>query len=202
MKKPSLTDQQHALMAAGLTVLLLILLYLCLALPAVASRASFSERIEDLQFQYSKFSRLENQKQQIETELEQLRNAETDLSGFLEEKPQALAAADLQKHIKNVIESNEGSLISTQVVQGKETGPFPHVTVKVHMRGNIDSLQNILYQLESEKPVLFIDNVYLQQRNQRVSRNVRNRRNIRQNADWLETRFEITGFIFQAQTAS
>ncbi len=197
-----LNNFQHAVISMGILILILVLLYAVLILPAVSARAEFQDRFEEMQFQYSRFAGSENQLQRLQRELVQLKGMQLNLASFLEEKPQALAAAELQKHIKSLIESNNGNLISTQVIQQKEnTEAFPPVTVKVHMRGNIESLQGILYRLATEHPVLLIDNLFLQTRNIAASRNLQRRGRVRHGADLIEARFEITGYIFQAETS-
>lgn len=196
-----LTDFQHAVISMGILILFLVFLYAVLILPVVSARTEFQERFEEMQLQYSKFSDSENKMQGLERELVQLKGMQLNLSGFLEEKSQALAAADLQKHIKNLIETSNGSLISAQVIPQKEKSEtFPPITIKVHMRGNIESLQGILYRLATEQPVLLIGNLYLQTRNIVAPRTPQRRGRTRHGADVIEARFEITGYIFQAET--
>ena len=190
-----LNNWQHSTISVLMLLVCLLVMYIILIMPAVSGRSDVRERLEELQFQFAKFDQSAKQIQQLQKELEQLNNLQADQTGFLEEKPDALAAAELQKHIKSLIESNGGNLISTQVVKNDNDDLFPQVTIKVHMRGEIGTLQKILYRLTVDSPVLLINNVMLQKRHQAAGR--RARRGVNQ----IETRFEITGFIFQAEIA-
>jgi general secretion pathway protein M len=192
---PRLNAQKHAAASLSILIAVLVLFYSIIIYPAVSGRMQFQERYEELQFQFSKLGDSKNKSQQLKKELAYLGSQETDKTGFLENKPEALAAADLQKHIKTLIESSEGSLISTQVVQQKEDDIFPQVTVKVHLRGNIEALRNILFRLNTEHPVLLINNLLVQKRHGSGGRRPQRR------ADQLEVRFDITGFMYQAEAS-
>lgn len=182
---------------ASWTILLAMLLafYIIIIHPAISARFQFKQRYEELQFQFSKLGNAESKSHQLQMELDRLRAQETDKTGFLENKPDALAAADLQNHIKTLIESSEGNLVSTQVVSQKEVDVFPKVTVKVYLRGSIEALRNVLYQMDSNQPVLIIDNLLIQRRGGS------NRRSAQREADQLELRFDVTGFMFESDAS-
>lgn len=194
------SKRRHAMLSAALLIAGLIIIYLVIILPTVQIRNGFSDRMDDLQFQYAKFSHVEKQKGEITKELEQLQQVKTNMDGFLKDNSPALAAAELQEYVKNVVGSNEGSLISTQVVNKESKGPFPEVTVKVHLRCGIESLQAIIYQVESGDPVLLINNLYIQDRSRQNSRIIRGRNRQQQSEALLEIRFDVTGFIYQTET--
>lgn len=202
MIKQTLNERQHAALSVAILIVGLLLIYAALIMPGLTKRSNFNEQLEDLQFQYSRFNHLEKQRDQIIDELQQLRQEQTDATGFLENKPQALAAADLQNYIKNIIESNSGNLISTQVVRHETSETFPDIRIKIHMRADIDALQEVFYDLEANQPTLLIDNLYLQKRNRRVSRRASQRARVEQAAALIEARFEVTGYIYQTELLS
>lgn len=202
MIKQTLNERQHAALSVAILIIGLLLLYAALIMPALTKRSAFKDQLEEMQFQYSRFSQLEKQRDQIKDELEQLKQVQTDTAGFLADKPRALAAADLQNYIKNIIESNSGNLISTQVVQHETRETFPDVRIKIHMRADINALQEVFYELESNQPTLLIDNLYLSKRSRRVSRRPSQRVRAGQAIESIEARFEVTGYIYQSETAS
>lgn len=191
-------DWRHAALSGLLLIAVIILLYTLLIAPAVDSRLAFAERFEELQFQYQRFENIAGKADQIRDELTALRETGTDTSGFLEEKPPALAAADLQKYIQDLIDRSGGSLISTQIMPGSDDEAFPAITVKVHMRADIRSLQRILATLESGSLYLVMDNLFLQSHNQPAVRGNTRRRGGSQTGGIIEARFDVTGYIFQA----
>ena len=171
-------------------------------MPAFIKRGDFRKEIEELQFQYIRFSKLVEQRDNISKQLEQLKQQKTDTTGFLEDKPESLAAADLQDRIKNIIESKGGNLISTQVVQQESSATFPAVRIRIQMRAGIKALQEITYSLESGEPTLLLDNVYLQKRNRSITRRSAFKSTAQTMADLIEVRFEVTGYIFQTKDDS
>jgi hypothetical protein len=182
---------QHAALSAAILLVLSAVVYVLFIEPAVSGRVEFYNRLDQLQFQYQKLSNAIDKTDALRTEIIALKQDKPDQSGFLEEKVETLAAADLQNRIKNLVSSFDGNLISTQVIQNQEDTIFPEITIKVHMRGDIETLQKLLYELRSSQPVLLVDNLLIQ------ARNVNRRRRIQQNADQLEIRFDITGFIYR-----
>ena len=110
------------------------------------------------------------------------------------------AAADLQNLIKNLVESHGANLISTQVVQHESSGTFPDVRISIHMRAGIETLREIIHALESGQATLLIDNLYLQKRNTRVARRAAQVMPGGQMEELIEARFEVTGYVYQAET--
>ena len=197
-----LKDWQHGALSVGILLLGLICAYFLLVYPALAKRTEMNETFSDLEFQYNRFASSIREKEGIQTELESLRNSGMDQSQFLQENSSALAAAELQSRIKSLIENNSSDLVSTQVTPNNAEEAFPMITIKVHMRSSIDSMKEIVYQLETDEIVLLIDNLYIQARSQ-PTRNVRNRQSVKQSttSEILDVRFDINGFIFQDESA-
>ena len=183
---------QHAVISYGILILCLLALYIVLVEPAIIARMSITEKYDNLDLQLAKYRQAEQQILALQNQISQLDRSPKGKEYFLEEKPNSLAAADLQRYLKSLIESHAGDLISTQPVADKNTDLFPDVTIKIHMRSNINSMHKILYQLETSTPMLFIDNVIIQQHGQTT------RRSRPQNPDQLDIRFDVTGYIFDS----
>ncbi len=192
MIKLQLKKWQHALISLGILFLVLSILFVGLVAPAMTAKNAGNERTENLQLQHARYKSAEQELIQLEKQLEQLLHQYLNhKEDFLEEKQQTLAAADLQQYLKKVIESHAGNLVSTQPITDINKKPFPKVTIKIHMRGNINALQKTLYQLESSRPQLFIDNVIIQRRNPMG-------RGKKLNIDQLDIRFDVNGYIFDS----
>lgn len=192
MIKLQLKKWQHALISLGILFLVLSILFVGLVAPAMTAKNAGNERTENLQLQHARYKSAEQELIQLEKQLEQLLHQYLNhKEDFLEEKQQTLAAADLQQYLKKVIESHAGNLVSTQPITDINKKPFPKVTIKIHMRGNINALQKTLYQLESSRPQLFIDNVIIQRRNPTG-------RGKKLNIDQLDIRFDVNGYIFDS----
>ena len=192
MKLPALNNWQHALLSWTILLLLVVFIFALFIAPAVIMRQDLNGRIGELELQLNKFKMAGQGLEQLQQQINRMNKAHANTGDFLEEKSPALAAADLQQYIKGVIETHQGNLVSAQPVN--ETGQelFPKVTVKIHMRGNINTLQQTLYQMESSRPRLFIDNIVIQKRNPAASRTNQ------KDADLLEVRLDVSGYVFSS----
>ena len=185
-----MTPRQHALLAAGLMLIAAGLLYFILVWPSLAGRTIFLERLERVQFQQQKLAETVALTPFLEKELAVLSNLEINQPGFLEQKPRDLAAADLQRQLSLLIDAAGGSLVSTQVLPNKEEEDiFPAITMKMHVRGAIESLRQILYRFDTGQPLLFLDNLLVQKRR-------RSDEPAPRDADLLDIRFDVTAFIY------
>jgi len=194
MIKLQLKKWQHALISLGILLFVMFVLFVVLVAPAMTDKYASNERMENLQLQHARYKSAEQELIQLEKQIEQLLHENLNhKEDFLEEKQHTLAAADLQQYLKTVIESHEGNLVSAQPITDINTKPFPKVTIKIHMRGNINVLQKTLYQLESSRPQLFIDDVIIQRRNPTG-------RGKQLHNDQLDIRFDVNGYIFDSGT--
>jgi general secretion pathway protein M len=184
----ALTHWQHGLISASILILLIASFYIVLIQPALTTKHDNIGRIDDLQFQLNKFSHAKTQIAQLRNEIKTLNDSDINNGDFLTGSAPAIIAANLQKKLKAVIESNGGNLVSTHAITGKDDDVFPKVTVKVHMQVDMKALQAVLYNLTNNKPLLFIDNLLIQRRH--VSSKRQNR-----NSGLLEVRFDVTGYL-------
>ena len=190
MNGPDLKRLLHALLSLSLALVTLAVMIYTVVWPALSARTLLQERMQALQFQGRKFGLATLQTPVLEQELEQLAGLETGLEGFLEDKPPALAAADLQQLLNAIIEDAGGALVSAQVLQEADrAGLFPAVTVKVTMHGATESLQRLLYRIDTGRLRLILDNLRVQKR--QFSGNPA--------LDELEIRFDVTAFIYRPE---
>jgi len=187
----SLSKWQHALMSLCILILFMIGLHLILLQPALTAGKEYRERIDDFSFQLNKFRKTEYQIVDLHNQIERLKQQDPDNGNYLEDKSPSLVAAELQKQLKTLIETNGGNLVSTHVITNTDDGPFPKVTIKVHMQSEIDTLQTVFYKLAVNKPILFTSNVQIQKRNT-------SSRKRQANAGKLEVRFDVTGYIYKS----
>lgn len=94
-------------------------------------------------------------------QLEQLRSDPQIASYHLKNAAPALAAAELQQHIKKTLETHGGQLVSMQVIESTAVPGLSMVTVRIRLRAGIGALQQVLHELESGRPLLVLDNVFL-----------------------------------------
>lgn len=188
--------RQHAALSLIILVLVIAVSLYGLLYPAVSLRMSYLDRLERLRFQYEKLEQAVGQTENLRQEVNELKQLQPDRSGYLENQPVALAAADLQKYFSNMVAQAGGNLISTQVIRDKEDTLFPRIAIKAHLRCDIESLQKVLYRLRAGNPVLLVDNLMIQ------NRNTPGPRRGQQDSDVIEVRFDISGYMYQEKPSS
>ena len=162
---------QQGIYSLGILFLGIVGFYILLIQPAISAKSRNTDRIEDLKFLSSKFIISNQEYELIKEEIIQLKTQNPSNKDFLEDKAPAIVAADLQKQIKALVESSGGTLVSTHALSQAKDELFPKITVKVHMRTDMNALRDVLYQIAINKPLLFTENIVIQ----KLRTNTRNR---------------------------
>ena len=186
-----LSSGQQRSLALSLLVVCVALLLSIVIVPLVDALVSYDENIEDLQFKLLRFKRIAAGREKVLTHLETLKNRQGDEGHFSDRETAALASADLQQLIKTAVIDAGGRLISTQVVPEIEEDHFIRTSVKVRMSGDTSALRNVLYEIESARPMLIVDNLTI--RTVRGRRDRRTRKLLPSNE--LNVNFDVSGYM-------
>ena len=190
MKMQYLMRLLHTVSSVSLALLAAVSFFFIVVWPGLSSRSALHERLQALHLQEQKFGLATQQTPVLEKELEELAGLETNQEGFLKEKPPALAVADLQQLLSSIVDEAGGTLISTQILQEADgNNLFPAITVKVNLRGATESLQQILYRIDTSRPQLILDNLRVQKKQSTGALDI----------DELEIRFDLTAYIYQPE---
>ena len=192
MKMQSIMRLLHTVSSVSLALLAAVSFFFIVVWPGLSNRSALYERLQSLHLQEQKFGLATLQTPVLEKELEELAGLETNQGGFLKEKPPALAAADLQQLLSSIVDEAGGILISTQILQEVDgNNLFPAITVKVNLRGATESLQQILYRIDTSRPQLILDNLRVQKKQFTGAADI----------DELEIRFDLTAYIYQPEVS-
>ena len=191
----SLTDNKlfHASCSVIMLLLFIGIFYLLIIYPALAEQAENEKRIETLVFQLQKFSHATSSIKSLQADIKQLESANVDSSGFLKAGSPSLAAAEMQSALKQIVEANDGKVVSAQVMREVEEDIYPRITLRTFIRADIESLRQIFYTLGTGDPLFIIDAVNIQKRQAG--------RKSEESIQLLDIRFEISGYMLDRQTA-
>jgi len=181
-------DLRQGIFSLGILFLVILAFYTVLIQPAISARSRNTERIEDLMFQSSKFTLSSQESDLLKNEIAHLKQQNPNRNNFLENKAPAIVAADLQKKIKALVDSSGGNLVSTHALTDRKEELFSKITVKVHMRTDMNALRDVFYQIAINEPLLFTENILIQK-----SR-TRSRKKQRVN-NQIEIRFDVSGYM-------
>ncbi len=199
----SLTPPQRRAFALGLLALFLLLAYLAFIEPIWTLISDYDYDIDRTEKRLQINRDKAAGKDELMKQFDQLKRSRgVQQIGYLRGKTPALAAAEMQDHVKRIIEGNGGHLTSIQILQDQQrnekkgaTDQPVRVAIKVQLSGSVETVQKVFYSLESGQPRVFVDNVYLRSRMGYMMN-----RPGQPQQDQLDMRFDLYGYLQPAST--
>lgn len=96
----------------------------------------------------------------------------------------ALAAAELQQRLQDAAKKNGVKVISLRTLPPESDGPLERIAVEARMQAEIVGLRNMLFELETGVPYMFLDQLNIR------ARSVRRRQTT---IETLEVRLQLSG---------
>ncbi|WP_022948042.1 type II secretion system protein GspM [Methylohalobius crimeensis] len=155
----NLTESQQRLAAWSLTLIPVLLFYFLLVAPYVSWVRSNQERISELQFQLERLSRSAAEEPSWRKRLKSLQTRHNQDEHYLSGETPALASAELQRRLGEIIRTAGGELTSTQVHPQHQEEEFTRIAVRIRLLGNLEVLREVLHSIESNRPLLIVDNL-------------------------------------------
>jgi general secretion pathway protein M len=118
-----------------------------------------SARIADSEDQLVRYRRLIRSLPELRTELERVRANESFKAFYFDAPTAALAGAELQRQVQDIVTAASGRLISTQILPGPPEESPPRVRVRTQIQGSTETLLDVLYDIEQARPFLFVEQV-------------------------------------------
>lgn len=151
-----LNNRQQRWIAAGLLVSIITFGAAIILVPWYSAINKKMEAIDSLMFRIKRYERVISSHEQVLSAIELGRTEINSLGYLYTQATPSLAAAELQKRLKAIIDAAGGELNSTQVLPQKEDNDLLSITVKVKVEGNMDMLRSLLYGIDIEKPLMSI----------------------------------------------
>lgn len=159
MNPPSSPSQLHRLAALLLLALIVGLFYVMVDQIWMGQYRLYQTNTERLLDRLHNLQRLATARPELEKAIQSIRDDQRTAAYFLPPAPPVLAAADLQQRVKSLVEGAGGNLLSVQALPVVEEGGVVRVAVGVTVQGDVGMLQKTLHSLESQVPLLFVDNL-------------------------------------------
>lgn len=157
--KVELTPGQNRYLALALLILVLTALIVALALPTWRLHQHYDRHIEDYADQLARYRRIAAMRPDVEAAILEADQRDSR-KYYLKASLPTLAGAELQGLVTKIVESRQGRIVSSQILQGKDEGKTvgpAKVTLSVQMTASIVPLQMILHSIETQEPTLFIE---------------------------------------------
>lgn len=185
-------------LAIGLLAIVLVLVYLVGFHWFVMRHVAMAGQVDSLEERAARFKAAVARRPTLSAQLDELQAERLDSALFLPEANFNVAAAGLTRRLRDIIEreaddTNLCSITSTRNQPDSEPERFEQVTVNVRMNCPLPDLARILYQLENSVPLIFVDDLVI---NQRLPANRAGRRG-GSGYGQLDVIFNIYGFLSQ-----
>ncbi|GGC02094.1 hypothetical protein GCM10011352_30360 [Marinobacterium zhoushanense] len=194
MKK--MNPRQSRILAIALLIAVVLLVVRVFLVPLWVSWQDYGARIKALENRLVVYERLSEGLEASQARLMELQANLPSADWYLNESTPALAAAGLQQLLHRQVGSSGGQVISTQILNSNEDSPLQAVSIQVHLRGELRDLVELLYALESGRPVLLVDNLRILSNPRRQARSAR-QNELRERLaaiPALDMRFDLTGY--------
>ena len=188
----ALSQGIQRILAVALLALLLALIWRAVGRPVWQQWTLGAQQIEELRSTIGRLRAMASSRDQYAEALVEIRSNSGVDAALMKSASVTLAAAQLQQDVKSLVESAGGSVVSSQPKDAPDDGPFARVQLDVRMLVSIAALQQVMHALESQLPIVIIDDVLILTRSRRTSRTMHA-------DDTLDVRMSVAGFVARAR---
>jgi general secretion pathway protein M len=153
------------LAAVLLLITAILAAYTLLVDPIIVGYGDTNRDIEEARDQLARFERAAAMRPALVKQMKDFEAQRKSQGYFLTGSTDAVAAAGLQDQVHALVADKGGTLQSIQPMPGVEEQGLMRITLRVQMTGTTETLFDVLYALESGSPILFIDDLDIQNRN-------------------------------------
>lgn len=186
----------------ALSLLLLLILFAVsyVFLPLGKLYGEKRDELEILVNQKQRFEYLIANEDNINAELKRIDELGSEGDLFLSGNKKSIASANLREFINEAVKRSGGQLVSSQDYEAEAVPSATPIGLRLQVSGEVQNLVNLLYELESARPVIFIDELSVTSSSSRVrsSRaNLRDRRRLTTTANLssLDIRMDVVGYL-------
>jgi general secretion pathway protein M len=193
-----LPDQKNSrLTAILLLAIALIMVYLLVFHWFFLRHSEYAGELGDLREQLGRFEAVALLRESSENRLQSIRDSREDASLFLAEADFNEAAAAMSDRLGQMVRTQaeqDCQIVSRQPVRSRVQERYERVTVNVRMRCQPTDLLQIMYRLESEVPMMLVDELNITRPR---ARRRRTGGNVVEVSESLDIRFNMSGFLNQ-----
>lgn len=187
----SLNKSQRRWLALSLLILVITILVVTIIWPIFNQAAQNRQKIDSLTMRLQRYKEVAARKKQVIEKLDTIKTKQNKNNQFFKQQSYSLASAELQQLVKDAINQAGGLVTSTQVIAAKNEGQFAHVGIRVQLSSTIAALKDILYKVESARPILVVDSLRIRASKGKYDRKLRKR----VETDQLTITLEVSGYM-------
>lgn len=181
-----LTSSQHRQFAIAILALFLAILFSITVLPVWSINAAGEQRIQLLQERLAGLQQIAREETNLRPRRERLKLEQINNGHYLKSSTDTRAAAELQRLVKTIAAKNKATVTRTQILLATEDEGFNRIALKVRLRGAMAGIIGSIYDIESNEPFLFLEDLHLQDTSRRRLANA---------AKQIDAEFELVAYM-------
>jgi general secretion pathway protein M len=154
------------ILALALLAFLCVAAFQLIAFPVFRVYPEVARRIEEAQTSLRRYQALSAQGAQLLAHLQAAKNVVANSLTYLKGSSHTLAGAELQNQVRNIVEAAGGELRSSQILPAEANenkNDIRRVIVRAQIGVSMGRLQELLYNIETNTPGLFIHEILIHQ---------------------------------------
>lgn len=151
--------RQRRMLALAILILALGVLFGVTAVPVLLANQHYQDTIESMENRLQQLKRTAAIGDALQPQYSQLKSWRKTDAQYLKSSSPALAAAELQRMVKQVIQEKNAQITSTQILAMQQEEGFDRVSLKVRIRGELEKVVEAFYVIETGEPFIFLNNV-------------------------------------------
>ncbi len=132
--------------------------------------AQLENETESVTNQINRYQRLITTIPRLKAELDRERNNQEIKAFYYDAPTAALAGAQLQSSIQEMVQAAGARLVNTQFLPAEPNEQPPRVRIRAQIQGDTNSLLDVLYSIEHARPFLFVDQLSIRSTTRRERR--------------------------------
>ena len=162
--------QRGQLMAVGLLLIPLLLLWQFALKPAFGLYLELQDDISTQQDQLARYQRIAAGLPELQAQQQRMQREQPLAPFLLEGKNRALASASLQRTLQELVRQHGGRILSLRTLKHEATGALERLPLDLRFQVDTRGLREIIYALESSQRITLIDQVNITARQMRGAR--------------------------------
>jgi len=156
-----LDNKQQRMVAIALFFIVLVLGVGAIAMPIWSVNAAYRHDIEQMQDRLQELRRIAASGSELRPRYEQVLAAQLNAGHYLKSSTEAVAAAELQRMLKDLASTSGTQMLSTQILPADAADQYVRVGLRARLRGTLPGIVATIHAIETHQIFLFLDNVSL-----------------------------------------
>ena len=146
----TLTNSEQRRLAVGILAAVVLLFLMTVVVPIWQFNSESNAEIHFLQTRLNSLRTQAVADRSLRPRHEQLLKVLATSGHHLKSDTEAVAAAELQRIVKNLADKNTAQVLTTQILPTLEETDFVGVALRVRMRGSLEGMLQTLYDMEGK----------------------------------------------------